>query len=176
MRAILLSLSLLLATAFAPAQAQNAALPGLTEGKDYQLIEGGKPYRAAAGKIEVAEVFAYWCPHCNAEAPHLRALYQSLPKSRYAFLSVNGDGEDPASVFAYHRYFGLQSPALLDPGGNPGSFHQPGTPGRVSTAYHLQYFPTFYVIDPTGRIAWGSDGEQPDALLRQELTRAAVRG
>jgi peroxiredoxin len=127
-------------------------------------------------KAVLLEFFATWCPHCNAEAPHLRALYQSLPKSRYAFLSVNGDGEDPASVFAYHRYFGLQFSALLDPGGNPGSFHEPGTPGRVSTTYHMQYFPTFYVIDPTGRIAWGSDGEQPDALLRQELTRAAARG
>jgi hypothetical protein len=29
------------------------------------------------------------------------------------------------------------------------------------------------VIDRNGKITWRSDGEQPDALLRQELQRAA---
>ena len=75
------------------------------------------------------EFFATWCPHCNAEAPHLQRLYASLPKSRYAFASVNADGEDAASVFAYHRYYGLSFPALLDPSGTPGNFHKPGAGG-----------------------------------------------
>ena len=63
------------------------------------------------------EFFATWCPHCNAEAPHLRRLYSSLKKTRYAFVSVNADGEgsDSEPVFAYHRYYGLRFPALLDP-------------------------------------------------------------
>jgi peroxiredoxin len=128
------------------------------------------------GKAVLLEFFATWCPHCNAEAPHLRSLYASLPKSRYAFVSVNADGEDAASVFAYHRYFGLRFPALLDPSAKPGSFHQPGAAGPVSTRYRVQSFPTFYVLDPGGRITWRSDGEQPDALLRQELAKAAARG
>ena len=80
MRAILLSLSLLIGTAFAPAQAQQAApLPGLTEGVEYKLIEGGKPYRATPGKIEVAEVFGYWCPHCAHFAPLLEQWQASMP-------------------------------------------------------------------------------------------------
>lgn len=79
MRALLLSLSLLLATAFAPAHAQQAALPGLAEGTEYRLIEDGKPYRAVAGKIEVAEVFAYWCPHCAHFAPMLEKWRPTLP-------------------------------------------------------------------------------------------------
>ena len=128
------------------------------------------------GKAVLLEFFATWCPHCNAEAPHLRSLHASLPKSRYAFVSVNADGEDAASVFAYHRYFGLQFPALLDPSSQPGSFHQPGAPGPVSTSYRVQAFPTFYVLDRAGRIFWRSDGEQPDALLRLELAKAATRG
>jgi peroxiredoxin len=128
------------------------------------------------GKAVLLEFFATWCPHCNAEAPHLARLARTLPKSRYAFLSVNADGEDDASVFAYHRYFGLPFPALLDPSSQPGSFHQQGAPGPVTTDYRIGSYPTYYIVDPKGRIAWRSDGEQPDALLRLELARAAARG
>ena len=81
MRAILLSLSLLVATAFAPSHAQQSALPGLTEGVEYKLIADGKPYRAVPGKIEVAEVFAYWCGHCANFAPMLETWKRDLPKN-----------------------------------------------------------------------------------------------
>jgi len=125
------------------------------------------------GKAVLVEFFATWCPHCAAEAPHLRRLAESLPASRFAVVSVNADGEDAASVFAFHRYFGLPYAALLDPSPQPGNFHQPGAAGPVTTRYHVGSYPTFYVVDPHGRITWRSDGEQPDAKLRLELQRAA---
>ena len=125
------------------------------------------------GKAVLLEFFATWCPHCNAEAPHLRKLAASLGKNKVAFISVNADGETAPSVYAFHRYYGLPYPALLDPSSQPGSFKGEGAPGHVSTAYRVQSFPTFYVINPRGRIAFATDGEQPDALLRQELLKAA---
>jgi protein dithiol oxidoreductase (disulfide-forming) len=71
MRALLLSVTLLLSAFALPAHAQKQ-LPGLTEGTDYRYIEDGKPYRGTPpGKIEVAEVFGYWCPHCAHFAPML---------------------------------------------------------------------------------------------------------
>ena len=99
--------------------------------------------------------------------------FESSPGSRFAVVSVNADGEDAASVFAFHRYFGLPYPALLDPSAQPGNFHQPGSAGPVTTRYRVGAYPTFYVLDPQGRITWRSDGEQPDANLRQELEQAA---
>lgn len=125
------------------------------------------------GKAVLLEFFATWCPHCNAEAPHLRELAKSLAGKHVAFLSVNADGETGPSVYAFHRYYGLTFPALVDPGSPAGSFSHEGAAGAVSTRYRVQDFPTFYVIDPAGRIAWRGDGEQPDALLRSELLKAS---
>lgn len=79
MRALLLSLALLLTSAFAPAQAQQA-LPGLTEGVQYRAIEGGQPYQPLPpGMVEVAEVFAYTCPHCAHFSPMLEKWAKQLP-------------------------------------------------------------------------------------------------
>jgi peroxiredoxin len=128
------------------------------------------------GKAVLLEFFATWCPHCQAEAPHLKAMAESMDKSRFAFVSINADSEDAASVFAYHRYLGLSFPALLDPGSPPGSFHQQGGAGPVTQSYGLQAYPTFYVIDPQGTVFWATDGEQPDALIRAKLLAAAGAG
>jgi thiol-disulfide isomerase/thioredoxin len=138
----------------------------------------GKPLSLASlrGKTVLLELFATWCPHCAAEAPHLKAMYAKLPHDSYEFVSVNADSEDPASILAYHIWFGLPFPALVDPGTDPGTFHAAGSPGPVSKQYKVRLYPTFYVIDPRGLVAWAATGEQPDALLLQELRAASRAG
>lgn len=124
------------------------------------------------GHAVLLEFFATWCPHCNAEAPHLEPLAKSLQAKGIRFLSVNADGETAPSIYAFHRYYGLSYPALVDPGSQAGSFNQEGQPGKVSIDYKVATFPTFYVLDKTGKITWSGEGEKPDALLRQELLKA----
>jgi thiol-disulfide isomerase/thioredoxin len=126
-----------------------------------------------AGKIVFLEFFATWCPHCQAEAQHLETLAKSLPADHYAFLSVNADSEDAASVYAFQRFFALPWPALLDQGTPAGNFNQAGGAGPVTRAYGVAVYPTFYVIDTKGKVAWRGDREQPDTLLLRVLTDAA---
>ncbi|MGA2478403.1 MAG: TlpA disulfide reductase family protein [Spirochaetia bacterium] len=135
----------------------------------------GKQVRLSdyAGKIVFLEFFATWCPHCQAEAQHLIALAKALPPDRYAFLSVNADSEDAASIYAFERFFALPWPALRDQGTPTGNFNQAGGAGPVTKAYGVALYPTFYVIDAKGRIAWRGDREQPDTLLLRVLTDAA---
>lgn len=59
--------------------AAPTAVPGLVEGRDYQLIAGGQPFEAADGRIEVAEVFAYWCGTCAQFDPVVEAWAARLP-------------------------------------------------------------------------------------------------
>ena len=109
MRAFLLSLLVLFA--FAPS-VQAQALPGLTEGKEYRLIAEGRPYRPAAGKTEVAEVFAYWCPHCAHFDPMLQAWKRKLPASVQfvALPMVSGPDDAFGRVF-----FAAESSRTLGP-------------------------------------------------------------
>jgi len=129
-----------------------------------------------AGKALLLEFFATSCPHCQAEAPHLEKLYRSLDRSRYAMASINADGEGAPSIYAFHRYFGLSYPALIDVRGRPGSWHSPGPSGPVTTAYGISNFPTFYVISPSGKVAYAANAEEPTAKLMQELQQAAAGG
>ncbi len=162
----------------APSPSNPDLLPIGARAPDFRLSTPTREsVRLAAyrGKAVLLEFFATWCPHCAVEAPHLADLDRRLPDARYGFLSINADGEDAGSVFAYHRYFGLRFPALLDPSARSGSFHEAGAAGPVTRRYRVLAFPTFYVVAPDGRITWASDGEQPDALLLQELRGAARR-
>jgi thiol-disulfide isomerase/thioredoxin len=125
------------------------------------------------GKTILLEFFATWCPHCQAEAQHLIRLYGSLPHDEFAFVSVNADSEDPASLYAFENFFQIPWPALLDPGSPAGSYKQAGGAGPVTRAYGVGLYPTFYIIDAKGKVAWRNDREQPDLLLSQKLHDAA---
>ncbi|GAB2503397.1 thiol:disulfide interchange protein DsbA/DsbL [Lysobacter humi (ex Lee et al. 2017)] len=69
----------LAASAFAAAAAPKpTAAP--VEGRDYEVIADGRPYRPAPGVVEVVEVFGYTCPHCAHFEPALEAWSRKLPK------------------------------------------------------------------------------------------------
>lgn len=40
-------------------------------GRDYRAVNPAQPVEAPAGRIEVLEFFAYWCPHCHSLEPEL---------------------------------------------------------------------------------------------------------
>jgi thiol:disulfide interchange protein DsbA len=69
-----------------------------TEGVDYVVIDGGQPYRPLQGKIEIVEVFAYWCPHCAAFQPKLDAWKRKLPNDvRFTYVPLTTENGDPLS-------------------------------------------------------------------------------
>lgn len=119
MRTLMLALTLLLAWAL-PVHAQTVpALPGLTEGVEYNAIQAGKPFRQLApGKIEVIEVFSYTCPHCAHFQPMLETWQATLPKSvAVSYMHAAFDPQDPfmlgylaadaakAASLTHHRMF-----------------------------------------------------------------------
>jgi len=72
MKALLTGL-LLAALTWLPGVAAAADTDTPQAGRDYVEIAGGKPWAAKPGRIEVAEVFGYSCPHCAHLEPLLKA-------------------------------------------------------------------------------------------------------
>ena len=84
-----------------------AAPPVPVEGEDYQVIDGGQPFQPVAGKVEVAEVFGYPCPHCAHFEPVIEAWVAKLP-ARANFVAVPADFRDDWVPYA-RAYFAAQA-------------------------------------------------------------------
>jgi len=78
--AVLLALVALALPLWGAAADRKAPAP-LVEGSDYELIEGGAPFAPLPGKVEVAEVFGYSCPHCAHFEPALARWKATLPRN-----------------------------------------------------------------------------------------------
>lgn len=87
-------LGLLLALVL-PLAATAATPPPLVEGRDYVLINDGQPWQPLDGKIEVVEIFAYWCVHCAQFQQPLEAWTRKLPNDvRFSYLPAVFDASD----------------------------------------------------------------------------------
>ena len=103
----LLLLALLPVAAFA-AGASAAAEP--VAGTDYEVIEGGQPFAAAKGKIEVVEVFGYTCQLCADFAPKIEAWKRTLPADvTLTYLPRRAATTDPLAI----AFFAAQTTGAL---------------------------------------------------------------
>lgn len=93
--------------------ADPAASADPVEGVDYVVIDGGQPYRPLepGRKVEVVEVFAYWCPHCAEFQPVLDPWVRALPKDvRFTYLPA---AFDPSDAFA-RAFFAAEGKGAVD--------------------------------------------------------------
>ncbi len=104
------------------------------------------------GKIALVNLWATWCPPCEAEMPILESYYQDYLGSGFIFIGVN-DGEPRDMILSFINQFNLSFPVWLDE-----EFEFEKAFGTVS-------MPSSYVIDREGvvRLMWIG------AIRRQEL-------
>jgi len=112
----------------------------------------------------VLEVFATWCPHCQAEVPTLNALYEKY-KGKIGFVAVSGsaragDGSAPesqADVISFAQQLHVTYPIAYDPD------------LAVAKKYLGGGFPTLVVIDKNHKIAKVLEGEVSQADLDKAI-------
>ncbi len=118
----------------------------------FVVHEGGKSVKIAdlKGRVIVVDFWTTWCPPCRKSLPELAHLQrQGAAKGTLAVLPVNMD-EDRMAVLP--RFLSRNSKKL-------GEFHAyaPGL-GREGISANFgedpKAFPTTYLLDGEGRIAW----------------------
>jgi peroxiredoxin len=142
----------------------------------HHYLAGGS-IGGANGKVVLLELYAPWCPHCQAETRVLTAIQAAYAGRGVQVLSVSASpygrnyetsrGQDTtpismSDVTWFADSFSLNYPALLD------------TSLRTGNAYGLYGYPTMFVIDRHGIITWnnGQGGETPYADLQAQLDKA----
>ncbi|MBX2860003.1 MAG: TlpA family protein disulfide reductase [Vampirovibrio sp.] len=149
-----------------PLLKEGTVLPSFTlpdiSGKEVSLAN----YRDK--KLVLVEFFATWCPHCQHSVPHVEKLLKSNPDS-LAVLAVNS-GErpgEPSTSAKFVEQFGIDYPVVDSP--SP----------VFSERYRVVRFPTFYLVDRSGKIVWAHRGtlaeEQLD-LLQHRISLNNRRG
>ncbi|MGY0505638.1 thiol:disulfide interchange protein DsbA/DsbL [Luteimonas sp. e5] len=94
-------------TTQAPALDHSALVPDV----DYVEIAGGQPFQPLDGKVEVVEVFAYWCNHCAALEPVLKSWKAKQPADvRFTALPLGGGAADTLA----RVYFAAETTGQLD--------------------------------------------------------------
>lgn len=86
-----------------PAEPTMANPVGPVAGTDYFEIRGGQPYAPLQGKVEVVEVFAYWCGACAQFEPLVSAWKARQPADvRFTYVPAVFSPQDnyPRAFFA----------------------------------------------------------------------------
>jgi cytochrome c biogenesis protein CcmG/thiol:disulfide interchange protein DsbE len=139
-------------------------------------VLGENRYRTLAdykGQVVLLNVWATWCPPCQAEMPSLQRLYEAYGDKGLKLVAVSIDDyvtED--SIRAFARNFGITFEILHD------STH------AIERIYQTTGYPESFVIGPEGTIRkkwigpddWSSQGNRAlvAQLLRLPPPRAAT--
>jgi peroxiredoxin len=121
------------------------------DGKTYSLSQ----YK---GKVVLLELFAPWCPHCQADAPALNEVHEKYKDKGVQIIAVSASPwgrtleEDRAAqreptpismadVTWFRDTFKVPFPILFD------------KDVKVGADYGLAFYPTIYIIDKDGKVA-----------------------
>jgi cytochrome c biogenesis protein CcmG/thiol:disulfide interchange protein DsbE len=119
----------------------------------------GRPDSLTAyrGKVVLVNLWATWCPPCREEMPALEKLYRAYRSKGFIVLGIDqGESANVAASFA--RKLGVSFPLLID------------GQQQYGRAYAAQGLPTSVLVDRSGRIVRGVDGEMTIAQMRSLVT------
>lgn len=112
------------------------------------------------GQRVFVNFWATWCPPCRAEMPDMQQLYeeQDVPVEILA-VNLTPTEPDEGNIADFVADFGLTFPILMD------------RESKVADEYKVQAYPTSYMIDSEGRIAFVAPGAMHKEMMAQEVKK-----
>lgn len=114
------------------------------------------------GRVVFVNLWASWCAPCRSETPALEKLYEENRSRGLVVLGID-QGESATAAAAFAKEMNLRYPILLD---------EEQQYGRAYAAIGL---PTSLIIDRTGHIFKGIDGEMTLAAMREGVAPLLAR-
>ena len=116
-------------------------------------------------KVVVLDFWGSWCGPCLEEAPQVRDVAQELANAGDVLVLAlavdpSGQSERPEEIVPFVKAHRLE--------GYPVAYPDP----RMLSLFHVQGFPTVYVIGKDGKVRFGAAGVVPKAKLRAEIEAA----
>lgn len=130
----------------AQAEAYLYAIENLQVGKVAPDIIGrdvdGKEIKLSQfrGQVVAVVFWGTWCKPCMAMVPHERELVEKFKGRPFTILGINTD-ESPDILRKTLKEERMTWPTIFD-----------GMPGSICGTWHIQAFPTSYILDPEGII------------------------
>ena len=114
------------------------------------------------GQAVLVNVWATWCPPCEAEMPAIEKMYNEYKAQGFVVLAVNSTFQDnPLDIAPFIESRNLTFPILLD------------ETSDVSRAYQVRSLPSSYFINRQGIISEVViGGPMSEALLRTRIEEA----
>ena len=168
--AMSVAVSLALWTIAADAEALETWTEGPPPSLRLKTLEGNELTLASfRGRTVIVNFWATWCGPCLAEMPSLQRLRDRLAPEGVEVIAVNLK-ESTVQIAPFVERLGITFPVVRD------------VTGTVSSAWHVNVFPTSFVIGPDQRIAMVVRGEvdwdsgEVEAQIRRVNQRGRVPG
>jgi thiol-disulfide isomerase/thioredoxin len=129
------------------------------DGKKVEL----KDYK---GKVVVLDIWATWCPPCKGMIPHERKMVKKHKDDPFALISVSAD-EKKATLADF-----------LKDNEMPWDHWWDGVDGKIVKGWHVQAFPTIYILDVKGAIRYkfiGARSNELDEAVEKLLAEAKAK-
>ena len=135
------------------------ARPKLPAMQVRDLSGAPRTVQGAAGKPQVINMWALWCPPCRAELPALERLADALAPQGFSVSAI----ALAADLFPVREYLAQYAARL------PGAVLAPGTP--VVEQLGLDALPQTFLVDPEGGViaAWVGARDWDAPSVRTEL-------
>lgn len=146
---------LLMVTSCVSGESEDFVTPAMmeagTEAPDFTITTAEHPegftLSSLRGKYVFLEFWASWCPDCRKVNDRVKALHATYESDKLVFVGVSFD----RTYEALTEYMAAQQMTWIQQWEAKGMKESP-----VSIAYGIKWIPTFYLIDPEGKVVKGS--------------------